>query len=228
MVSQPVSQTPFELHPPKFLAKAGIVLGTALAITIAIGLLFSLGYQIVNFGRIMPGVQLAGINLSGVGRNEAVALLSQQLTYPLTGHVTLKYGDRTWTFTPAELGLHLDAEASANSAYGFGRSLWPWENIAQKIQLMEGGANLSPRLIFNGQEAQAALMRVATELNQPTVEAVLKVTGLDVQVTPGQVGLTLDTEKTSAWLASQLLLMQDVEVPLAVVEQPPRILDASQ
>ena len=228
MVSQPVSQTPVELHPPKFLAKAGIVLGTALAITIAIGLLFSLGYQIVNFGRIMPGVQLAGINLSGVGRNEAVALLSQQLTYPLTGHVTLKYGDRTWTFTPAELGLHLDAEASANSAYGFGRSLWPWENIAQKIQLMEGGANLSPRLIFNGQEAQAALMRVATELNQPTVEAVLTVIGLDVQVTPGQVGLTLDTEKTSAWLASQLLLMQDVEVPLAVVEQPPRILDASQ
>src|SRR3989304_1268133 len=93
---------------------------------------------------------------------------------------------------------------------------------------MEGGANLSPRLIFNGQEAQAALMRVATELNQPTVEAVLGVTGLDVQVTPGQVGLTLDTEKPSAWLASQLLLMQDVEVPLAVVEQPPRILDASQ
>lgn len=228
MVSQPVSQAPLEFNPPKFLAKAGIVLGTALAITIAIGLLFSLGYQIVNFGRIMPGVQLAGINLSGVGRNEAVALLSQQLTYPLTGHVTLKYGDRTWTFTPTELGLHLDAEASANSAYGFGRSLWPWENIAQKIQLMEGGANLSARLIFNGQEAQAALMRVATELNQPTVEAVLTVTGLDVQVTPGQVGLTLDTEKTSAWLASQLLLMQDVEVPLAVVEQPPRILDASQ
>lgn len=210
------------------MAKAGVVVGTALAITIAIGLVFSLGFQMAYFGRIMPGVRMAGMDLSGVGRNEAVALLSQQLTYPLTGHVTLKYGDRSWTFTPAELGLHLDAEASANSAYGFGRSLWPWENIAQKIQLMEYGADLSPRLIFNGQEAQIALMRVASELNRPTVEAVLTVSGLNVQVTPGQVGLTLDTEKTSAWLASQLLLMKDVVVPLAVVEQPPRILDASQ
>jgi vancomycin resistance protein YoaR len=228
MVSQPVSQSPVEFDPPKFLSKAGVVMGTAMAITLAIALLFSLAYQMVYFGRIMPGVRLAGMDLGGVGRNEAVALLSQQLTYPLTGRVTLKYGDRTWNFTPAELGLHLDAEATANSAYGFGRSLWPWENIAQKIQLMEGGANLSPRLIFNGQEAQIALMRVAAELNQPTIEAVLTVSGLDVQVSQGQVGLTLDTEKTSAWLASQLLQMKDVEVPLAVVEQPPRILDASQ
>ncbi len=171
---------------------------------------------------------MAGIDLSGIGRNEAIALLSQQLTYPLTGRVTLKYGDQSWTFTPAELGLHLDAEASANSAYSFGRSLWPWENIAQKIQLMENGADLSPRLIFNGQEAQIALMRVASELNRPTVEAVLTVSGLNVQVTPGQVGLTLDTEKTTAWVASQLLLMKDVDIPLAVGEQPPRILDASK
>lgn len=228
MVSQPVSQPPFELTPPKFLAKAGAVFGSAVAITIAIGLLFSLVFQMAYFGRIMPGVWMAGVDLSRIGRNEAVALLSQQLTYPLMGHVTLKYGGRSWTFTPAELGLHLDAEASANAAYSFGRSLWPWENIAQKIQLMENGAELSPRLIFNGLEAQIALQRIAGELNQPTVEAVLEVSGLNVQVAPGQVGLTLDTETTSAWIASQLLLMKDVEMPLAVVEHPPRILDASQ
>lgn len=227
MVSQPLSQAPIEFNPPTLLAKIGAVLASAFALTLIVGLIFSLGIQVLNFGRIMPGVRMAGIDLGGVGRNEAVALLSQQLTYPLTGQVTLIHGDRSWTFTPAELGLHLDGEASANAAYSFGRSLWPWENIAQKIQSMQGGTDLSPRLIFNGDEAFAALQRIAAELNRPTVEAVLTVSGLDVQVTPGQVGLTLDTEKTSAWLASQLLLMQDVEVPLAVIEQPPRILDAS-
>lgn len=227
MVSQPVTQTPVELNPPTFLAKAGAVIASGLALTLVVGLTFSLGFQMMYFGRIMPGVRMAGIDLSGVRRNEAVALLSEQLTYPLTGQVAMSYGDNSWTFTPAELGLHLDAQASANAAYSFGRSLWPWENVSEKIQSMQSGVSLSPRLIFNGQEAHATLLRVAAELNQPTIEAVLTVTGLDVQVTPGQVGLTLDTEKTAAWLASQLLLMQDVEVPLAVVEQPPRILDAS-
>jgi vancomycin resistance protein YoaR len=227
MLSQPLSQNSTQLNPPTFIAKAGAVLAASLALTIGLALVFSLGFQILYFGKVLPGVSMAGINLSGVSRDDAIGLLSQQLTYPITGHVTLRYGEKTWTFSPIELGLHLDAEASANAAYGFGRSLLPWENISEKIQSMQTGAVLSPRLIFNGLEAQAALERIAAELNQPTVEAVLTVSGLNVQVTPGQVGLTLDTEKTSAWLASQLLLMQDVEIPLAVVEQPPRILDAS-
>lgn len=227
MVSQPVSHAPIELNPPTILAKLGTVFASAVVLTLAAGLVFSLGFQMAHFGRILPGVSMAGVDLSGISRNEAVSLLSQELTYPLTGEVTLIYGDRSWTFTPSELGLHLDGEASANAAYSFGRSLWPWENVAEKIQSMQGGINLAPRLLFNGLETQAALERVATELNRPTVEAVLTVSGLNVQVTPGQIGLTLDTEKTAAWLASQLLLMQDVEVPLAVVEQPPRILDAS-
>jgi vancomycin resistance protein YoaR len=227
MVSQPASQAPIQFSPPTVITKAGTILASAIVLTLAIATVFSLGFQMVYLGRIMPGVRMAGLDLSGVSRNEAIGQLSQQLTYPITGHVTLSFGDQSWAFTPAELGLHLDGEASANAAYSFGRSLWPWENIAQKIQSMQGGTTLSPRLIFNGDEAHATLQRVAAELNQPTVEAVLTVSGLDVQVTPGQVGLTLDTEKTAAWLASQLLLMQDVEVPLAVVEQPPRILDAS-
>ena len=227
MVSQPVSQSPIDLNPPTFLVKIGTVLASALALTLAVSLTFSLGFQMLYLGRIMPGVRMASVDLSEVSRSEAVILLSQELNYPLTGAVTLRYGDRSWNFTPAELGLHVDAEASANAAYTFGRSLWPWENIAEKIQSTQEGVNLAPRLIFNGLETQAALEKIASELNRPTVEAVLTVTGLNVQVSPGQVGSTLDTEKTATWLASQLLLMQDVDVPLAVVEQPPRILDAS-
>src|SRR3990172_6629858 len=84
-----------------------------------------------------------------------------------------------------------------------------------------------PRLIFDGQAAHQALQRIAAELNQPTIEAELSVQGLEVQMRPGHIGLTLDTEKTATWLALQLLLMQDVQVPLAVIETPPRILDVS-
>lgn len=227
MVTQPVAQP--QVGPPAMplLAKIGAAFAAALGVVAATGLLFSLGFSLLNLGRILPGVHMAGIDLSGVRRTEAVALLSQQLTFPLSGHVTLRYGERTWTFTPAELGLYLDAESSADAAYGFGRSLWPWENVSEKVQSMQGATQLSPRLLFDGQRAYAALQQIANELNRPTVEAQLSVTGLEVQMQPGQIGLTLDTEKTANWLAVQLLTMQDIEVPLAVVESPPRILDVS-
>jgi vancomycin resistance protein YoaR len=178
-------------------------------------------------GRILPGVRVAGVDLSGLSHSAAIEVLSRQLTYPLTGKVGLSHADRSWTFTPAELGMHLDAKVTADIAYSFGRSLWPWENITEKVQSLQRGADLSPRLIFDGPATHLALQRIALELNQPIIEAELSVQGLEVQMRPGQVGLTLDTEKTATWLASQMLLMRDVQVPLAVIESPPRILDVS-
>jgi len=227
MVTQPISQPPLELTPPTLFEKALASFIGALSISLLAGFLFSFVFSIAHLGRIYPGVTVNGIDLSGVRRNEAVELLSRQLTFPLTGQVTLFYGDRSWAFTPSELGLSLDADASARSAYSFGRSFWPWEAVSEKVQSLRGGADLAPRLIFNGEIAQLVLQRVANELNQPALEAELSVQGLEVQVRPGQVGLTLDTERTAAFLAAQLLLMQNVQVPLAVVEQPPRILDVS-
>ncbi len=227
MVREPLAPPSFEITPPRFLAKTAAVLATALGISLLAGFVFSVGISLANLGRVLPGVTVGGVDLGGVRRTEAVALLQQQLSFPTTGVVTLSYGERTWTFTPAELGLTLDAKGSADAAYAFGRSWLPWKALAEKAQSLRGGAALAPRLTFDGQKAQQTLLRVAAELNQPTVEAQLSVAGLNVQVTPGQIGLTLDTQQTEAFLAVQLLKMQNVEVPLAIVQQPPRILDAS-
>lgn len=227
MVTEPISPQIPETSPRIILAKAATALGAALVASLLAALLFSVAMSAAYLGRVLPGVSVGGVDLGGVRRTEAVALLQQRLSFPTTGQVTLAYGERKWTFTPAELGISLDADASAEVAYTFGRSWLPWKAVAEKVQSLRGGASLAPRLVFDGQVAQQTLLRVAAELNQPTVEAELTVDGLNVQVKPGQVGLTLNTEQTAVFLASQLLKMQDVQVPLAVVEQPPRILDAS-
>ena len=228
MVAQPLSREPISPAPPPFLARAAAAFAAALALTIVAALAFSLGVSLLNLGRVLPGVHMGGLDLSGLSRSQAATLVGQRINFPDSGHVVLRYGERTWDFTPAQLGLSLDAQASAAAAYGFGRSLWPWQNVTEKVQSLEDGADLSPRMVFDGQVAYQVLQSVATAINQPTIEAQLTITGLNVQFQPGQVGLSLDTEKTVGWLGAQLLTMQDVEVPLAVDETPPRILDASQ
>jgi vancomycin resistance protein YoaR len=208
-------------------AKAAAALALAAGLLALAAVVFSAGYSLLYLGRVLPGVTVGGVEIGGMRRSDALVILSQQLTYPLAGQVTLSYADRNWTFTPAQLGLTLDAAASAEAAYSFGRSWLPWQAIAEKVQTLRGGAELAPRLILNGDIAQQSLQQIAAQLNQPTVEAQLTVNGLDVEVQPGQVGLTVDTERTAAFLAATLLNMQNVQVPLAVVEQPPRILDVS-
>lgn len=228
VITQPVHRQPLDLAPPSFLAKSLAALLGGAALSLAIALLFSAIYSLAYLGRIIPGVAVGGVDLSGTRRTQAAQLLGSQLDFPLSGQITLTYGERGWTFTPFELGLRLDAEASAEAAYGYGRSFWPWESVAEKLNLLRNGVELAPRMLFDGQAAHRALEGVAADLNQPTIEAELSVQGADVQVRPGQVGLALDMEKTSAWLAAQLLRREDGIVPLAVIEQPPRILDVSE
>jgi vancomycin resistance protein YoaR len=123
--------------------------------------------------------------------------------------------------------LRLDAEASAEAAYAHGRSLWPWERVAEQVQVLTTNSELAPRLVFDGQTASARLNEIAQQINQETVEAELTIRGLEVQVSPGQVGLTLDVEGSTALIAAQLLRMEDVDQGLVVIEQLPRILDVS-
>src|SRR3989337_420652 len=104
MVTQPISQPPLKLTPPTLFEKALASFIGALSITLLAGFLFSFIFGIAHLGRIYPGVAVGGIDLSGMRRTEAVEYLSRQLTFPLTGQVTLFYKDHSWTFTPSELG----------------------------------------------------------------------------------------------------------------------------
>lgn len=227
MITQPVSRRPAPLTPPSFLAKSLAALLGGLGLSLLLLLLLSAGYSLLYLGRVYPGVSMGGVELSGVRRSEAAQMLNGAITYPETGQITLVYGESAWPLSPRELGLQLDAKASADAAYAFGRSGWPWERVGEQLQSLRGGKILAPRLVFDGQQAYAVLMGIAGQINQPTVEAELRVQGLDVQVSDGQIGLTLDTEKSATLIAAQLLRQQNGEVPLLVIQQAPRILDVS-
>src|SRR5688572_33061211 len=83
-------------------------------------LVWVLGYQLVYAGKIFPGVSVAGVDLSGLSPNEAAVKLSQTLSYPNTGKVLFRDGEKVWVASPSELGMVLDPTASALAAYNYG------------------------------------------------------------------------------------------------------------
>ena len=77
------------------------VLAGGFILFLAIIITWTLGYQLIYAGRIFPGVSIAGVDLSGLSRDEAVLKLSQTLSYSNTGKILFRAADKVWVASPS-------------------------------------------------------------------------------------------------------------------------------
>jgi len=188
---------------------------------------WTLGYQLIYAGRIFPGVSVAGVELSGLSPNDAALKLSQTLSFPITGKILFRAADSVWVASPAELGMVFDPSASALAAYELGRSGGLFGALAGQVSAGGLGADVSPVLIFDQRVAYTYLQNIATQVNQPIVEANLRLDGTNVVAEPGQVGRLLNLDATLIYLGAQLQSFRDGEVPLVIQEAAPKLQDVS-
>ena len=204
---------------------AALVSGITLFLAVII--IWTLGFQLFYAGRIFPGVSVAGIDVSGLTPSDAAVKLNQALSYPITGKVLFKDGEKAWIATPAQLGMVFDPSSSALTAYRLGRRGGLFGALAGQIHAAGKGASVPPVIVFDQRVAFQYLSQISTEINQPMMEASLKLDGTNVNAQPGQVGRDLKIDATLIYLAAQLQTFTDGEVPLVVQEIEPQILDVS-
>jgi vancomycin resistance protein YoaR len=188
---------------------------------------WTVGYQLIYAGRIFPGVSVAGVDLSGLSPTNAAMKLNQTLSYPISGKVVFRDGDRVWVASPVQLGMVFDPSASAHSAFELGRSRGLFGALAGQIQALGSGADVAPVVIFDQRLAYTYLQNLATEIDQPIIEASLHLEGTNVVATPGQAGRSLNLDATLIYLSGQLQSFRDGEVKLVILENQPSILDVT-
>ncbi len=202
------------------------LVGGVLLFLLSVGALTG-GYQLWYSGQILPGVSVAGVDISALTPEEAALKLNQNLTYPYTGRILFRDGDKVWVAAPAQLGMVFDLGASLQSAYRVGRGGGLFDSLAAQVNAWQGNVNLPPVILFDGRVAYNYLQAIAAQIDIPVVEASLTIQGTQVSDTPGQVGRLLDVDATLAKVLAQLQSFQDGEVTLVIQDQAPQILDAS-
>lgn len=179
-------------------------------------------------GKVYPGISVGGIELSGMTPVEAASLLAQRLDYPTRGRVVFQDGEQVWVAKPGEVGLFLDSQSSALTAYQTGREGSIFSRAGAQFKAWYSGVDLAPQLVYDERIAQHYLKTVAGEIDRPVVEASLAVSGVDVVVRPGQIGRSLDIPAALGQLSEQLQLMTDGLIPLIVHESQPEIMDVTE
>lgn len=212
---------------PKFLHKAAAVLSGGLGISVLLFLVVYLTFSIAYLGKVFPGIVVNGVDIGGLSRTEALQTLETQITYPQTGLVVLEDQENIWTFSPKDLGLVVDYNATVEKAYQIGRQGWPWQRISGRFQLISQEKQLTPIMILDERVTRQQLALIADVINQPVKEAAIRLNGVQVIAEPGQVGRILDVETTIQQLRDPLTKLFDASLVLPVNEMQPVILDAS-
>lgn len=189
--------------------------------------LFTLGFRAVYDGRVFPGIYLGWINLSGQTPTDVAELLKEEYTYPDQGKITLQYDDLSWEVSPAEIGLFFSPNYNAELAFQTGREGGITKRITAQIQVLRHGIILAPQFVLDEKTGTEYLEGIAVEVNQPVIEASLKLEGLEVLVQPGQIGREMDIPASLEVVALQMRTLQDGSIPLIVYETYPDILDVS-
>lgn len=198
-----------------------------LIIFVGVVLLWVLGYQLTYAGRIFPGVSVAGLDVSGLSPDQAALKLSQTLSYPISGKVVLRDGDKVWMVTPAQLGMVFDASSSAQAAYRLGRTGGLLAALNGQVRARGFGYDVAPVVIFDQRVANQYLQGLAQQVDEPVIEAGLQLDGSNVVARAGQAGRRLNVDATLIYVSAQLQSFRDGEIPLIIQGLQPTVTDVS-
>ena len=145
------------------------------------------GYE----GRVLAGVQVGGVDLSGLDREEASAKLlaafgdheEGAVTVPTAaGDVTVPYAD----FRRPDVAGMVDAALAA------GRTGSPPERALGEIRLAMSGQTIEPRRTVDDSAFAAAVERAVAQIPTPSLDPGVTTDDADTPVTPSESGRTLD------------------------------------
>ena len=216
----------FVLTPP---IKRILSVSLPATIVIVVGIvIFLVGTRILYANKAFPGVEAAGIQLSGMTEDEIETLLHQSLTYPQTGLIAFQDGENVTLSRPEDLGVSIDSSTMARNALRVGREGHFLQGFSDQLRAWFRGATIPPIVVFNQREAKQFLSQLAMDIDLPQIEAQITISGVEVETSPGQIGRQLDIDASLLAILEPISLMHDAQLMLDVEEIPPRVLDASE
>jgi vancomycin resistance protein YoaR len=196
----------------------GFVLGFVLALAFAGAGLYA--FDAAHEGRVLDGVRVGDVDLSGLDHDQAVAALGSAYAGYSDGRIVVRTPAGSVDVPYAAFGRGPDVEAMVSAAMDEGRTGTPFERAVGEVRLALDGVTLAPRVTLDPAALQTAVRTALAGLRREAVDSrVLLIKGGWYAI-PSLPGTSYDaTEPASAALA----VVDDPDAPAEVVVQAPAI-----
>jgi lipoprotein-anchoring transpeptidase ErfK/SrfK len=192
-------------------ALAAVLLGVMI-VSASVGIMVMVGSE-----QILPGVAVGGVPIGSLGTDEAATQLQAEFA-----QITVRDGARTWKVPAAQLGLAINAAATAQLAQQRGRG------DGSLFTALLGGENVEPVFTVDAAAADRGVRGLSQFVNIDPVNATIRIVSGQLTPVPAVEGRILDVNATLTRIrmaaGSELA---DGAVDLVMQPGAPTVTDAS-
>jgi vancomycin resistance protein YoaR len=205
-------------------AKSNRILYSLIIATIIIIplVLFGSGFFASASEKVLPGVEVLGVQLGGLNKDEGITSLGEVEKTLRASRVVLRYQEQSWNLLLNEVGLDLNEEAVMEAALNAGRSGTLWQRWQERKQFQKTGLTLTPVFEFDREKLANQVRELASDIIIEPVDATFKINSNDtVSIVPAKDGVDVDLDRLEKDINMSLVAGLQQEVDLALVPVAP-------
>lgn len=174
--------------------KAIFGISIAFIILLAIFLVLSTVFALIhsNNDKIISGIYINGINVSGLTKQEAIDSLSNNLSDNTSKMIKLKHGDFESSIMGKQISASFDIVSSVDVAYQMGRNGSLIQNNYCILSAMMQHLNIEPILNYNDQALTDLLNDLSEKLPDRMIQSSYYIEEDHLVITRGKSGSTID------------------------------------
>ena len=185
------------------------ILGLVAALLLGVGALYAYDRQFT--GRILPGVHVGTVDLSGLDADEARAALQEAYGSFSDGRLVLTGAAGEQVISYAEIDRGPDLDAMLDEAIAVGRNGSPVDRVVADARTVVRGVFLQPRVTFDATKLNARITAVADSLRAEPEDARVDATSSgQFRVVEGKAGASADPAPA---IAAFLTALGEVDAP---------------
>jgi len=193
------------------------------AFFLAFALVLFAGDGLVHYNKIHSGVAIAGYDVGGLTREEAVEQLDARAQRAQASAIILKGDGQEWPVMPTSLGTVLDVKSSVQAAFSSTRERNIFRDASRRFALYFTELDLPLHGTIESERLKTLIAEVAQTLDKPPVNASLTVNEGHVRITEGSDGFVVDQEKLKTDLKSLLFSLHATDLPVPMTVREPAI-----
>jgi len=184
-------------------AAARFVAGTLLGVLLVLGGIVGFGQMYA--GRILPGVAIGSVDVSGLTESQARASLEASLGGLEAGQITVRSTRGAAVITFADVVRRVDYDAMVAAAMAIGRRGTRFDEALAGLRGLARPAAIPVRLDYDRERLAAALDSFTTRSRRSSVDASVRVVRFGYVVGGSVDGLQVDTSRASSAIDAALL-----------------------